>query len=61
MNHKNITSSDLKMFFGEKSEKYIRFWEISFNKQKPKKMGMYFWHWPTFFTGPIWMCYRKLY
>lgn len=22
---------------------------------------MYFWHWPAFFIGPIWMCYRKLY
>ncbi len=61
MKTQDLTAEDLEDFFEEKSEKYVLFWENTYKRQQPKKMGMYFWHWPALVLGPIWMCYRKLY
>lgn len=56
---KDVTDTDLSIFIGEKSEKYLS----KFQKFRNGTTDTFSitWHWPAFFTGIWWPLYRKLY
>ena len=49
----------LEIFIGKNADKYLRRFQ-TFSRDGDDRFQLT-WHWPAFFTGPIWMLYRKLY
>jgi hypothetical protein len=50
--------TDLRVFFGPRSEKYIEIYE----RMRASGGKTYFsWSWPVFFGGFVWFFYRKMY
>lgn len=61
--NKEVTAKDLELFFGDNAQPYVAHWEYKNQKGKRtfRENFRHNAHWPAFFLGPIWMCYRKLY
>ncbi len=56
---KEISEEEIRTFIGKNADYYLR--KFRAFRASGQEGFAFTWHWPAFFTGFVWMLYRKLY